>query len=252
MSGFVIACCLIGLAVMGFSIKRRREVNAFMAAELTDFVDTVADEEKEVVEPVWGEKRIVGQLEAIPENVVAIGNEYQSADIATFEKKPALFDEVTRSFLTALDQVLGDQYRAFVNVPVKDFVKELQPGNVPSPSLEQCVSIVISKKTDLSLVCGILLHDHSPRARHQSWLLDNVFTQIGKPLLSFPIENDYSPLEIDEQLDKVMHRSFLNRNCPVCGSDMALKKAQRGKNIGRSFWVCGNFPECKTIVKISS
>jgi len=253
MTGFLTFCALIALAVVAFGLKRRREIDAFLAAELSDFAVKEGEENQELIEPsAWDETRIVGQTAATPANVVSIGTESQSEEIATFRPKNAVFDEVIRSFLQALEQVLDDQYRVFVNVPVKDFAREVEQGKMPAPALEKRVSFVICKKSSLSLVCGILLHDHSPRARHYSWLLDSVFTQIGRPLLSFPVENDYSPLEIDEQLDKVMHRSFLNRNCPVCSANMALKKARRGKNIGRSFWVCRNFPDCRGIVQISS
>jgi|TARA_Y100000310_G_scaffold330200_1_gene401465 hypothetical protein len=251
MTGFLISCALIGIAVVAFSVKRRREIDAFMAADLVDL--SAGEQDQEANESAaWGEARVVGQTAAAPSSVVAIGTDYQIEEIATFRQKDGVFDDVTRSFLTALDQVLDDHYRAFAQVPVKELVKEVSPGKVPAPAMEKVVSIVICKKSNLSLVCGILLHDKSPRARHQSWLLENVFTQIGRPLLSFPLETDYSPAEIDEQLDKVMHRSFLNRNCPRCGANMALKKALRGKNSGRSFWVCRNFPDCRGIVSIST
>lgn len=254
MAGFLIVCALIAIAAVGFGMKRRREVDAFLAADFADFVEfrKSGDGDQLAAEPsAWGGKRIVGTASAAPANVIAIGTDYEADEIASFRQKDALFDQVTRSFLMALDQVLDDHYRAFVNVPVKDFVKEVQTGKVPSPALEKKVSIVICKKSNLSLVCGILLHDKSPRARHYSWLLESVFTQIGRPLLSFPLETDYSPLEINEQLDKVLHRSFLNRNCPRCGASMAMKKAIRGKNSGRPFWVCRNFPDCRGIVSIS-
>ncbi len=220
MTGFLISCALIGIAAVAFSIKRRREIDAFLAADLVD-LDGAGEEGQAGIDPsVWGasargtpargDKRSVGQSAARPTNVVAIGTDYQAEKIATFRQKDALFDHVTQSFLKALDQVLDDHYRVFVNVPVKEIVKEVGEAKLPAPALEKLVSIVICKKINLSLVCGILLHDKSPRARHQSWLLDSVFTQIGRPLLSFPLETDYSPLEINEQLDKVMHRSFLN------------------------------------------
>jgi len=255
MTGFLIVCAFIALAVVGFSIKRRREVDAFLAADFTDFVEfrkTVEGDELATDLSSWGEKRVVGNASAVPANVVSIENDYQSKEIATFRLKDALFDGVSRSFLIALDQVLDDQYRAFVNVPVKDIVKEVKAVKGASPTLLKRISVVICKKSNLSLVCGIMLHDKSPRTRHDSWLLESVFAQIGRPLLTFPIETDYSPHEINEQLDKVIHRSFLNRSCPRCGASMAMKKKLRGKHSGRSFWVCRNFPDCRGIVSIST
>jgi hypothetical protein len=33
--------------------------------------------------------------------------------------------------------------------------------------------------------------------------------------------------------------------CPVCESDTILRTAKRGPNIGKSFYVCMKYPECK-------
>ena len=32
--------------------------------------------------------------------------------------------------------------------------------------------------------------------------------------------------------------------CPKCGSEMILRKAKKGKNVGNSFYGCSNFPKC--------
>ena len=36
--------------------------------------------------------------------------------------------------------------------------------------------------------------------------------------------------------------------CPLCGSQMALRTARRGKNTGGQFWGCTTYPKCKGIV----
>jgi four helix bundle suffix protein len=33
--------------------------------------------------------------------------------------------------------------------------------------------------------------------------------------------------------------------CPICGCGMYLRKATSGKNAGKEFWGCSNYPECK-------
>ena len=42
-------------------------------------------------------------------------------------------------------------------------------------------------------------------------------------------------------------------SCPVCGSSMIRRTAQRGRNAGRDFWACSRFPvdECPGIVDIA-
>lgn len=33
--------------------------------------------------------------------------------------------------------------------------------------------------------------------------------------------------------------------CPRCGSEMVMRKAPQGANVGQSFWGCPKFPECR-------
>lgn len=35
--------------------------------------------------------------------------------------------------------------------------------------------------------------------------------------------------------------------CPACGSEMVLRTAQRGLNVGQKFWGCSTFPKCRSI-----
>ncbi len=35
--------------------------------------------------------------------------------------------------------------------------------------------------------------------------------------------------------------------CPECGSEMVLRTAQKGSNIGQKFWGCSRFPKCRKI-----
>ncbi len=38
--------------------------------------------------------------------------------------------------------------------------------------------------------------------------------------------------------------------CLKCGSEMILRKAKSGKNVGKNFWGCSNFPKCRSVVPI--
>ena len=39
--------------------------------------------------------------------------------------------------------------------------------------------------------------------------------------------------------------------CPKCGSLMVLRKTKNGQNIGKKFWGCSKFPQCRCIVNIT-
>lgn len=40
-------------------------------------------------------------------------------------------------------------------------------------------------------------------------------------------------------------------SCSKCGSDMVLRKANKGKNAGNEFWGCSAFPKCRNIAEIN-
>ena len=49
-------------------------------------------------------------------------------------------------------------------------------------------------------------------------------------------------------------KSVVHKNanmCPVCGSEMILRTAKKGINVGEKFWGCAKFPKCKGIMKFS-
>ena len=39
-----------------------------------------------------------------------------------------------------------------------------------------------------------------------------------------------------------------NLACPKCGSEMILRTAKKGKNVGNQFWGCSNFPKCRSLM----
>lgn len=50
------------------------------------------------------------------------------------------------------------------------------------------------------------------------------------------------------QLNKQKRESSL-RKCPRCGRGMVLRTTRRGPHVGRQFWGCSGFPECRYIFR---
>lgn len=40
-------------------------------------------------------------------------------------------------------------------------------------------------------------------------------------------------------------------SCPICGRAMVLREAKKGQNVGKKFWGCTNFPQCRGIVNVT-
>lgn len=41
-----------------------------------------------------------------------------------------------------------------------------------------------------------------------------------------------------------------NQDCPKCGGAMIRRIAKQGANVGKAFWGCSNFPQCRGVVSI--
>ncbi|PKO94023.1 MAG: nuclease [Betaproteobacteria bacterium HGW-Betaproteobacteria-1] len=39
-------------------------------------------------------------------------------------------------------------------------------------------------------------------------------------------------------------------SCPKCGGSMVLRETKKGQNIGKQFWGCTNFPQCRGIMNV--
>jgi len=42
-----------------------------------------------------------------------------------------------------------------------------------------------------------------------------------------------------------------NPNCPKCGGLMVLREAKKGQSIGKRFWGCSKFPQCRGIINVT-
>ena len=86
---------------------------------------------------------------------------------------------------------------------------------------------------------------------HQAnYLLDQQIAAIEK---RFVEEGGYS-----EQLAaaRLAHRARQPRAaagipaCPQCGKPMVLRTAKSGQNVGKQFWGCSAYPDCKGVVGV--
>lgn len=58
--------------------------------------------------------------------------------------------------------------------------------------------------------------------------------------------------EHTKHVKRIVDRKSLSPDCPRCGSSMVLREAKKGQNIGKQFWGCSRFPNCRGISKKSS
>jgi len=58
--------------------------------------------------------------------------------------------------------------------------------------------------------------------------------------------------EQDTLLKNITSGDFLTPTCPSCDVKMTLRTSKKGRNIGRKFWGCKNYPRCRSIFQIKT
>jgi restriction system protein len=50
---------------------------------------------------------------------------------------------------------------------------------------------------------------------------------------------------------EIIKQKTTDKLCTKCGSDMVLREAKKGQNVGSKFWGCSNFPKCRVLEKLN-
>jgi len=53
-------------------------------------------------------------------------------------------------------------------------------------------------------------------------------------------------------LNYVTRGDYLTPTCPSCDIKMLLRTSKKGRNVGRKFWGCKNYPRCKCIMQVKT
>lgn len=62
------------------------------------------------------------------------------------------------------------------------------------------------------------------------------------------VENKTKPKKVTEHV--IEEDDSSEKPCPQCGSEMILRQAKKGNNVGNQFWGCTNFPTCRKVVNL--
>ena len=140
------------------------------------------------------------------------GNEGGGKIGMPYERAKALFSAAERSFLGALDQAVGSEYRVFGKVRVADLadVKSGLGNAARQGALNRIASkhfdFVVCRADDLSVVCAVELNDSthaSRRVQARDDLLAKVCRTIKVPLLTVTAQRAYEVQALREQFRTV-------------------------------------------------
>ena len=236
MEWLLIGAVVVAGIVVLFRHLRRREIEAFLDADMSHFRDFAEVRPESALTPDQETRANVVQLQSA------------AAAPRAYAARQVVLDEPHRLFQVALEECLGDRLRLLPRVPLADVIHADDAG-AQYRLRSRTLSFVVCT-SDFRLVCGIHLAGASASEKQDEAFLNDVFHQAGKTLLSFPLMAPPATSELIEALTPVLRGSPLTRHCPRCGKELSMRKAVKGRNAGKSFWVCKKFPSCRGITRI--
>ena len=133
-----------------------------------------------------------------------------------YQSKDILCSPAERSFLGALDKIVGKKYRIFAKVRLADIV-DVQKGLSVSARqgafnriAGKHIDFIVCNANDLSIIGAIELDDktHRGRGRHErDQFLDRTLKAAGVPVLRIKAQSSYSIKEISIRLDSAFNIS---------------------------------------------
>lgn len=131
-----------------------------------------------------------------------------------YQSKEVLCSPAERSFLGALDQILGKKYRIFAKVRLADIidVKKGLSASVRQSAFNRIagkhVDFIVCHANDLSIVGAIELDDKTHRGRgrqERDQFLDKALEIAGVPLLRIKARSTYSIKEVSSDLNSAFN-----------------------------------------------
>jgi len=174
---------------------------------------------------------------------------------------PPLLTPPELACFNALYEVAGKEYHVMAKVSLSDIA--IVKRGVDKQLLDKVardhhhIDFVLCTRDTISVTCAIELQDASKVGEVGP---AEVLRQVGLPVFSLPRKTSYAATEIrkilapflkekaptpDEMVATISMEAF--RVCNVCKTRMVLKRAKSGKYKGTLFWVCGRYPECRSM-----
>jgi ssDNA-binding Zn-finger/Zn-ribbon topoisomerase 1 len=186
------------------------------------------------------------------------------------------------AFYKILSLVIPKEFVIFTKVALKDifFVTEKdrsKQSTYLNKISKKHVDFLVCNASSMKAVCGIELDDTS-HARQDRMIRDEfvneVFKTAGLPLIRYTNKRSYVLAEVEEKLQTIINptkvetvsfqtstigekiesneNSTMTPLCPKCHTPFVLRLAKSGKNVGKQFYGCSNYPKCREMLEMVS
>lgn len=199
-------------------------------------------------------------------------------------KNSNLLTPAELSFFHVLKIAISNQYDISMKVRLADVISVHKATNKTewfkafNRIQSKHIDFVLSDKQTSEILCAIELDDQShartSRIKRDAFL-EKVLSVAELPLLRFDVTQAYQSDHISQKIqtainpeslviDSEVEASTVNilldtdsvlseehesktRKCPSCGALLVQRKSKRGRNAGKIFWGCSNYPQCRHI-----
>jgi len=180
---------------------------------------------------------------------------------------PNLLTEPELACFNALHEVAFKEFHVMAKVSLSDIA--IVKRGLDHTALEKAakeghrhIDFVLCDREHLAVIVAIELDDAKAKAARakQQISISDLLEQVGISVFRLPVKTSYSIQEIrqlltpylkekpptpDEMVATLSMQAF--RICKKCQTKMELKRVKSGKYKGMLFWVCGNYPECRSV-----
>ncbi len=195
------------------------------------------------------------------------------AEVLPYRLRDDFLSPAEFSFYKVLSSRLGARFVVQSKVRLADIFFVSRPNENVSyfnKIAQRHLDFLVCDATTMKPLLGIELDDTSHQRdsrRERDKFVERVFQAAQLPLLRFPVQREYNPREIDEQIapllkDKVVSSgvsqtaSALTPSnnavplCPKCGIPMVVRTVKQGEHQGKQFYGCPNYPRCREVKPI--
>lgn len=198
----------------------------------------------------------------------------QNSATVPYRLASEFFTPAEANFYRILTVMTGNHLLIFPKVSLKEFLFITDQNNFQNHYNKidrKHVDFLICDPKTLQPMFAIELDDSSHRRAgraERDAFVESVLATANLPLVRVPVRATYNTQELG-----VLFRNALKRRevrvaaqeaskqaeaasgnppaCPNCGTQMVLRTAKKGTNVGEKFWGCPNYPECRTIINIA-
>jgi predicted RNA-binding Zn-ribbon protein involved in translation (DUF1610 family) len=120
-------------------------------------------------------------------------------------------------------------------------------GSVGEPVIRDFHGVMQHEKADRGVL--VTTSTFTPQARE--WARGKpISLREGKEIISLLQKARKNPRQIPSSTMDAPKAEMAPPLCPKCGSQMVIRIAKQGPNIGGKFWGCPNYPKCNGLLKL--